>query len=250
MNNNNLNLNENNEREEKKSVLPETEFRNTEQNEDINTGCLKTDKSSCHLSDNIKYTQEIWKNISGFDDYMVSNLGRVKSFKRNKETVLKGHIDLDGYVVIKLANNNDKTITKKAHQFVAEAFIPKTEFNPDGSNINGILCVNHKDGNKLNNTVENLEWCDVAYNNRHAAKLKAKMKKLQNLHISSNALKLAIEIEYLRSLGYKWEDISNYYKISERYCRRLYSAIDKNNKLPIEEALKLYKNTEDKDAEN
>lgn len=244
------NLNENNTIKENELNLPETEFRNTEQNEDIKTACLKTDNSSCHLSDNIKYTQEIWKNIDGFNDYMVSNLGRVKSFKQNKETILKGTIRIDGYVGVSLLNNNDKQMNKQMHQLVAEAFITKPEFNPDGSNINGILCVNHKDGNKLNNTVENLEWCDVTYNNRHAAKLKDKIENSQYVHITSRSLKLAKEIEYLRSLGYKWEDISNYYKISIRHCHRLYSAIDKNNKLTIEEALKLYKNTEDEDVEN
>lgn len=234
MNNNNLNLNENNE---------------------IKTECPKADNSdidniSCHLNDNSKYTQEIWKNIDGFNDYKVSNLGRVKSFKQNKETILKGYIRIDGYIEISLSNNNDKRITKQVHQLVAEAFIHKTEFNPDGSNINGILCVNHKDRNKLNNTVENLEWCDVAYNNRHAAKLKDKIENSQYVHLTDRSLKLAKEIEYLRSLGYKWEDISEYYKISIRQCHRLYSAIGKNNKLTIEEALKLYKNTEDEDVEN
>lgn len=233
--NNNLNLNENNKREEKN-------FCNTEENKDNKTDCLETDTN--------RYTQEVWKNIDGFNDYMVSNLGRVKSFKQNKETILKGTIRIDGYVGVSLLNNNDKQMNKQMHQLVAEAFITKPEFNPDGSNINGILCVNHKDGNKLNNTVENLEWCDVTYNNRHAAKLKDKIENSQYVHITSRSLKLAKEIEYLRSLGYKWEDISDYYKISIRHCHRLYSAIGKNNKLTIEEALKLYKNTEDEDVEN
>lgn len=233
--NNNLNLNENNKREEKN-------FCNTEENKDNKTDCLETDTN--------RYTQEVWKNIDGFNDYMVSNLGRVKSFKQNKETILKGTIRIDGYVGVSLLNNNDKQMNKQMHQLVAEVFITKPEFNPDGSNINGILCVNHKDGNKLNNTVENLEWCDVTYNNRHAAKLKDKIENSQYVHITSRSLKLAKEIEYLRSLGYKWEDISDYYKISIRHCHRLYSAIGKNNKLTIEEALKLYKNTEDEDVEN
>lgn len=134
---------------------------------------------------------------------MISNLGRLKSFKQNKETILKGHIRIDGYIEISLSNNNDKRITKQVHQLVAEAFITKPEFNPDGSNINGILCVNHKDRNKSNNTVENLEWCDVAYNNRHAAKLKDKIENSEYVHLTSRSLKLAKEIEYLRSLGYK-----------------------------------------------
>lgn len=235
MNNNNLNLNKNNERKD-------NHFCNTEENKDNKTDCLETDTD--------RYTQEIWKNISGFDDYMVSNLGRVKSFKQNKETILKGYIRIDGYIVVCFINNNNKSIIKQVHQLVAEAFIPKPDFNPDGSNINGILCVNHKDGNKSNNTVENLEWCDVAYNNRHAAKLKDKIENSQYVHLTSRSLKLAKEIEYLRSLGYKWEDISDYYKISIRQCHRLYSAIGKNNKPTIEEALKLYKNTEDEDVEN
>lgn len=234
-NSNNLNSNETNERKD-------NHFCNTEENKDNKTDCLETDTN--------RYTQEVWKNIDGFNDYMVSNLGRVKSFKQNKETILKGTIRIDGYVGVSLLNNNDKQMNKQMHQLVAEAFITKPEFNPDGSNINGILCVNHKDGNKLNNTVENLEWCDVTYNNRHAAKLKDKIENSQYVHVTSRSLKLAKEIEYLRSLGYKWEDISDYYKISIRHCHRLYSAIGKNNKLTIEEALKLYKNTEDEDVEN
>lgn len=191
----NNNLNENNEIKENELNLPETEQKSITMSK-----CLKTDKSSCHLNDNSKYTQDVWKNIDGFNDYMVSNLGRVKSFKQNKETILKGYTKINGYIVTTLVNNNGKQITKQIHQLVAEAFILKPDFNPDGSNINGILCVNHKDGNKLNNTVENLELCDVTYNNRHAAKLKDKIENSRHSHISSNALKLAKEIEYLRSL--------------------------------------------------
>ncbi len=63
-----------------------------------------------------------------------------------------------GYKYISLSYLGVKT-NYSVHRLVADAFIP----NPEG-----LPCVNHKDGNKLNNHVDNLEWCDYSYNNHHA----------------------------------------------------------------------------------
>ena len=104
---------------------------------------------------------EIWKDIKGYEGlYQVSNLGRVKSLNgyHRKEIILKLRNNLYGYLTIGLSKNN---ISKryKVHRLVAETFIP---------NPNNYEQVNHKDGNKLNNCIDNLEWCNRSYNMKHA----------------------------------------------------------------------------------
>lgn len=115
---------------------------------------------------------EIWKDILGFEDsYQVSNLGNVRSKSRTISSlnrwgsestytvvgkVLKLRVVM-GYLAIKL--NHDGKHTRYGHRMVAEAFIP----NP----LN-LKEVNHKDGNKRNNAVQNLEWADRKSNIEHA----------------------------------------------------------------------------------
>lgn len=99
-----------------------------------------------------------WKKIIGYDDYVVSNNGVVKSLKYGKERVLKPDENLDGYYIVKLSKNNKKK-SFRIHRLVAEAFIENPESLP---------VVNHKDGDKQNNNVDNLEWSTVADNTQHA----------------------------------------------------------------------------------
>ena len=92
---------------------------------------------------------EIWKTIEGFEDYEVSNFGRVKSFKCGKEKILTLRIDFHGYY--KACLHTDKIPkTMKIHQLVAIAFL-------DHKTCGHKLVVNHIDFNKLNNHVDNLE---------------------------------------------------------------------------------------------
>lgn len=101
------------------------------------------------------YTEE-WRPVVGYEGlYEVSNLGRVKSLRRNR--VLMGGSDKDGYKRLALCYCNKREY-KFVHRIVAEAFIP----NPEG-----LPQVNHKDENKTNNAVWNLEWCDAKYNNNY-----------------------------------------------------------------------------------
>ena len=99
---------------------------------------------------------EIWANIKNHDDYQVSNLGRICSYKNNKKEIINGYIQNTGYLTVSLENKK-----YSVHRLVAETFIHKIK----GKNI-----VNHIDGNKLNNKVENLEWCTSKENIQHAFK--------------------------------------------------------------------------------
>ena len=98
---------------------------------------------------------EIWRDIEGYKGlYQISNKGRVKSLKWGKERILKLHDDGHGYYQIILCNDCVRK-TFKLHRLVALAFIP---------NPNNLPEINHRDENKKNNCVENLEWCDRVYN--------------------------------------------------------------------------------------
>lgn len=98
---------------------------------------------------------EEWRIIKAQPDYEVSNYGRVRSIKRNKIIFLKTHTA--GYKTVVLYNKNKKKYYY-VHRLVAEAFIP---------NPNNLPMVNHKDEDKQNNHVENLEWCTTQYNTRY-----------------------------------------------------------------------------------
>ena len=101
---------------------------------------------------------EIWKDIEGYEGlYQVSNEGRVRSVRNNK--ILKPS-NLDKYPIV-IFSVDGKRFGKRVHRLVAEAFIPNPQNLP---------CVNHKDENKTNNKVENLEWCDHYYNNHFGTK--------------------------------------------------------------------------------
>ena len=101
---------------------------------------------------------EEWRDIPGYESfYQVSNLGNVRSIRFNKVRNMKSW-DSHGYRAVELCINNNRYIVG-VHQLVALAFIPNPENKPE---------VNHKDRNRSNNNVENLEWVTQSENIAHA----------------------------------------------------------------------------------
>ena len=120
--------------------------------------------------------QEIWKDVVGYEGlYQVSNFGRVKSLDRYdkigrkyKGKIIKQVLMKNGYLGLNLCvGGSCKTFY--AHRIVASAFLDNPQNLPQ---------INHKDENKQNNFVDNLEWCDSTYNNNYGtARERANIKK-------------------------------------------------------------------------
>lgn len=107
-----------------------------------------------------KEEKEIWKEIDGFPDYEVSNLGRVCSFKKKYPRIMKPGKSSSGYLQVILYTGG-KGVRKTIHRLVAEAFVPNPENKPE---------VNHIDEDKKNNVAENLEWVTRRENNNHGTR--------------------------------------------------------------------------------
>lgn len=164
---------------------------------------------------------EIWKTIPIADNYEASNLGKI----RNKKTkyIVKEQINKTGYNTVSLFTNKNKTF--RVHKLVASAFI---------DNPNNYKEINHIDGNKLNNNVNNLEWCSRSYNVKQAFVLGLKNnsylnKRVGQYDMEDNLIKkwnsqkeIGIELGYNLSVisnccnnhiksayGYKWILLNN-----------------------------------------
>lgn len=140
----------------------------------------------------IKFDNEVWKDITNFERiYQVSNKGNVRSLERYvycksknkpniiKECILKQRLDKYGYLIVNL-KKNQKSHIRKIHRLVAEAFI---------ENKQNLETVNHINGIKTDNRVENLEWLSFGDNARHRTKkllVKPKLSKIEVLYIFNN----------------------------------------------------------------
>lgn len=103
---------------------------------------------------------EIWKPVKNYEHlYQVSNLGNIKSLRRN--TIMSPATTPNGYLIVNLSNKGKRTFG--VHRLVAQAFLPDYDDN---------LEINHKDEIKTNNHVDNLEVCTRLYNIRYGTGIK------------------------------------------------------------------------------
>jgi len=131
--------------------------------------------------------KEEWKTIEDFPDYEISNLGRVKSFKRCREgKILKPGKNSNGYLIVGLWKNK-KRYNKRVHRLVLETFNPVENMDK--------LQTNHINGIKSDNIYpENIEWCTQSENEKHAHRIGLKNFKGENHPNSTLTEKDVIEM--------------------------------------------------------
>lgn len=156
---------------------------------------------------------EQWKIIDEYPLYMASNFGRIKNIQTNN--ILIGGSDKNGYRQVTLQTNN-KQVCRRVCRLIAQTFIP----NPDN-----LPCVNHKDENKTNDFVDNLEWCTYTYNNTYGNRLRTCSKEIWCVEMNKkfNSMRIAEQetgishVDISRCCrgisetagGYKWELYNN-----------------------------------------
>lgn len=160
---------------------------------------------------------EKWRPVPTLESfYEISNLGRIKSLERSivrkdgkpmtyPSRIKKQHFDKDGYKMTSLTAEGIKTKVA-VHRLVAIAFIPNPDNYPQ---------VNHKDGNKVNNCVDNLEWCNASQNNYHAYRLGLASNKGEKNGASKLTHKKVEEIRTLYKTGrYQYKEIGELYGVT------------------------------------
>ena len=172
------------------------------------TGC-----KMCNIEEERKvpclYGEE-WRDIMGFGGYQVSNLGRVRSIdriisvgKHQRKVVgviLKLNYDKDGYKMVSLRNRKRKSNLKRVHRLVAKAFIP---------NPNGYDCIDHINGVRDDNRVENLRWCTVKMNSSFELALENRSKAIKNSYIKNPSLRKVRAETFRKSLSIRVEVFKN-----------------------------------------
>lgn len=172
-------------------------------------------------TEEVKVAQEVpneeWKTINDYEDYLISNLGRVKSIKNNTERLLKQGVGSSGYYNVVLCKEG-KTKTFRPHQLVATHFIDEARGR----------IINHIDGNKLNNCVTNLEYVSYSGNIQHAYDNKLRPKG-EDIYCAKLTDKEVLDIRMLLGYGLSRKELSEKYHVSETTILRIDNNTDYRN---------------------
>jgi hypothetical protein len=155
---------------------------------------------------------ETWKPVLGYEDcYEISNFGVVRSITRYnpksnrwyESRIMKTRLDKDGYVIVGLTKDG-KMKMNKVHRLVISTF----------TNEDLDLQVNHIDGNKQNNNLDNLEWCTCSENQLHAHKIGLKSQQGRKNNASKLTEQDVIEIcDFFRYTKFKVKEIAELYGV-------------------------------------
>lgn len=155
----------------------------------------------------------IFSTIKNYSDYIISSSGEIYSLKNGGFHRMATNINIGGYKRVGLCKNGKQKYFL-VHRLVAETFINNPECKP---------CINHKDENKLNNNVENLEWCTVSENNRYGSRLnriaESNKKKILQLDLDGQIIKKwNSQTDASRDLKLEKKNINACLKNKRRVC--------------------------------
>ncbi|EHP9877538.1 HNH endonuclease [Escherichia coli] len=165
--------------------------------------------------------EEIWKDIVGYPDYQVSNYGNVRSFKSGMWKYLKTKSEnlspqcYPSVCLYKRGKDSGKSFS--VHRLVAEAFKepPSPELQKEcRKTVLGVPIINHIDGDRHNNRVENLEWCTYSHNNTVAYGMGRIQKFGDDYHLSVLTKEKVLEIVRLIDCGITHKAIAELFGVS------------------------------------
>lgn len=153
---------------------------------------------------------EQYKKIKGFSNYRIYNNGFIYSEFVNR--YITATEDSCGYLQNTLVDDNGNRKTIKNHRLVALAFLPNPENLPD---------INHKDFNRKNNNVSNLEWCTEKYNTEYTAKFNMNNNSNSYIKLSPLSEEQVLLIPTLLNYGFSVKLISKLYNVGHITIRNI-----------------------------